>query len=162
MTYTMTIYVDGGCRRNGNVGAIGAAACVFMNRRGPWKSWVKKLPLSNPQPTNQRAELEAIILALRQGWEIYLSLDTNPYMHVTIFADSKYALGCMTQWRQKWLRNDFTNSAGNEVVNRDLIECAYELDERLANEGSVEYEWVPRADNQHADAAVNRMLDQME
>lgn len=162
MTYTMNIYVDGGCRRNGYVGAIGAAACVILGREGQTETWRKKLPLSNPQPTNQRAELRAIILALNKGWEKYYELRNDPYMAVTIYTDSKYALGCMTQWKQKWLNNDFTNCAGNDVVNRDLVEYAYELDERLANEGRVEYRWIPRADNELADDTVNEALDEME
>lgn len=162
MTYIMKIYVDGGCRRNGYAGAIGAAACVFMGRGGPIGTWTKKLPLYDPQPTSQRAELEAIILALEQGWEQYQGLRHDPYMDVTIFTDSKYALGCMTQWKQKWLNNDSTNCAGYDVVNRDLIEFAYELDDRLANEGRVEYCWIPRSDNELADEAVNEVLDEME
>ncbi len=162
MTYTLTMYVDGGCRRNGYAGAIGAAACVIMGRGGRTQTWTQKLPLYDPQPTNQRAELEAIILALEQGWEKYQRLVKDPYMAVTIFTDSKYALGCMTQWKQKWLNNNFTNCTGYDVANRDLIEIAYDLEDRLANEGRVEYRWIPRADNELADEAVNEALDEME
>lgn len=162
MPYTMMMYVDGGCRRNGYVGAIGAAACVIMGRRGQLVTWTTELPRSHPTPTNQRAELQAIIIALEQGWEKYLEMRNNPYMDVTIFTDSKYALGCMTQWKQKWLGNDFTAAAGYEVVNRDLIEYAYELEDKLANEGRIEYRWIPRIDNQLADDAVNELLDEME
>lgn len=162
MTYKMTIYVDGGCRRNGYAGAIGAAACVFVGRGGSLKTWTKKLPLYDPQPTSQRAELTAIILALEEGWEKYCGLVYDPHLAVTIYTDSRYAYGCMVQWREKWLSNDFTNCAGYEVANRDLIEYAYELDDRLGREGRVDYCWIPRADNQLADDAVNEALDEME
>ena len=58
----------------------------------------------------------------------------------------------------------FINAAGNKVVNRDLIEEAYDLEEMLANvrgRGRVKYVWIPRKDNKDADGAVNDVLDQM-
>ena len=61
MVYTMIYKVDGGCRRNGYSDAIGAAAAVEMQRyRDGWKSWTTELP-AYPTPTNQRAEITAII-----------------------------------------------------------------------------------------------------
>lgn len=160
MVYIMRLYVDGGCRNNGYVGAIGAAACVSQEKWGKSKTWEERLP-NSPAPTNQRAELTAIILALEVGWGRYTSLDSNPYMEVTIYTDSKYALGCMTEWKSKWLRNGYTTSAGHEVVNRDLIEEAYELYDRLASEGEVNFVWIPRGENQDADTEVNNLLDEM-
>lgn len=40
--------------------------------------------------------------------------------------------------------NEWTNSAGYEVVHRDLVGEASDLDERLRGLGSVSYIWVPR------------------
>jgi len=34
MPFTMTMYVDDGCRGNGYTGALGATACVVMSRVG--------------------------------------------------------------------------------------------------------------------------------
>ena len=81
---------------------------------------------------------------------------------MTIFVDSKYSLGCMREWRNKWENNDFTTSAGHEVVNRDLIQRAYDLDDQVSREGWVDFQWIPRAANSNADNAVNQELDDME
>ncbi len=58
-------------------------------------------------------------------------------------------------------RNDANTNLtiGREVVNRDLIEQAADLQDELEEEGSVQYIWVPRSENEEADAAVNDALD---
>ncbi|PQE12450.1 ribonuclease H1 protein [Rutstroemia sp. NJR-2017a BVV2] len=85
MVYTMKIYVDGGCRGNGQPGAIGAAAAVFKSRWGRDKTWTRQLPYY-PPPTNQRAEITAIILALELALKKYDGLDSNPRVNVTIYS----------------------------------------------------------------------------
>jgi ribonuclease HI len=78
MVYTMEIYVDGGCRGNGKPGSIGAAAAVFKQKWGRQKTWTRSLP-QYPAPTNQRAEITAIIIALQQALAKYHDLDTDPW-----------------------------------------------------------------------------------
>lgn len=115
-----------------------------------------------PRPTNQRAEITAIIMALKWALAKYEELDSNPDLDVTIYSDSKYAVECMSNWIYKWVRNDWTSSAGHEVVNRDLIENASNLDDRVAELGSVKYSWVPRSQNTTADECCNELLNQLE
>jgi ribonuclease HI len=158
MVYTMEIYVDGGCRGNGQPGSTGAAAAVFKFKYGRQISWTRALP-QYPPPTNQRAEISAIILALEKALERYAELDSNPWLDVKIHSDSRYAIGCMTKWVYKWSRNGWTNAAGNEVANRDLIQEASDLDDKLKEEGTVEYIWIPRGENQEADKCCNQVLD---
>jgi ribonuclease HI len=158
MVYRMEIYVDGGCRGNGQPGAIGAAAVVFQLKFGRQDRWTRVLP-RYPPPTNQRAEITAIIMALEQALEKYEELDTNPWLDVKIYSDSRYAIGCMTEWVYKWTRNGWRNAAGFEVANRDLIEKASLLDDRLKEEGNVEYIWIPREQNQDADSLCNEVMD---
>ncbi|OGM42553.1 ribonuclease H1 [Aspergillus bombycis] len=158
MVYIMEIYTDGGCRGNGQSGAIGAAAAVLKNRYGKYSARTQSLP-SYPPPTNQRAEITAIILALKQALEKYDELDTRPHLKVTIYSDSKYAIGCMTSWIHKWTKNGWTNAAGNDVVNRDLLEKASDLDDRLKEEGDVDYVWISREKNQLADRLCNEDMD---
>ena len=161
MVYTMKIYVDGGCRNNGKPGAIGAAAAVFQFKYDHQQCYTRELPES-PTPTNQRAEITAIILALQQALKRYKSLDSDPYLDVTIYSDSRYAVNCMNEWIYKWSRNGWKNSTGAEVVNRDLIQKASDLDDLLAKEGDVRYVWVPREENNDADKYCNEVMDQME
>ncbi|KAL8941027.1 MAG: hypothetical protein Q9211_001993, partial [Gyalolechia sp. 1 TL-2023] len=154
----MRMSVDGACRHNGYRDATAAAAVIIHTRRGGSKIWTRRLP-DHPQPTNQAAELTAIILALEQAAEFYRQSSSSPYMRVTIMTDSKYALGCMTDWCHKWMNNGWVNSAGRAVANRRLIQDALDLQDEIEQNGSVEYEWVPRAENVEADRAVNDALD---
>lgn len=161
MVYIMEIYVDGGCRNNGRSNSVSAAAAVVERRWGKDKFYKKPLPQEPYSPTNQRAEIAAIILALELGLEKYGQLHSDPYMDVTIHSDSKYAIGCMTEWIHKWRRNGWTNAAGNPVKNQDLIKKAAELHDRLDREGSVEYVWIPREQNVLADQLCNEAMDDM-
>ncbi|OAQ57389.1 ribonuclease H1 [Pochonia chlamydosporia 170] len=159
MVYIMEIYTDGGCRGNGQPGAIGAAAAAFKKRNGTYDAWTTSLP-RYPPPTNQRAEVTAIIVALEQALEKFEELDTNPYLNVKIYSDSRYAINCMTNWIYKWAKNGWINVAGNEVANRDLLEEASDLDDRLRELGYVDYIWIPRENNQYADRLCNEDMDE--
>ncbi|KAI9045873.1 uncharacterized protein KD926_005816 [Aspergillus affinis] len=161
MVYTMKFYTDGGCRRNGRPGAVGAAAAVQQRRWGKIKTWRKSLP-AYPRPTNQRAEITGIILALIQALKRHQELYGRPSFRVTIYTDSKYAIGCMNEWIYKWVENGWINAAGNEVANRDLIEMAFDLHETLADLGKVRYRWIPREENQLADELCNDDMDEQE
>ncbi|KAJ5949960.1 ribonuclease H1 [Penicillium verhagenii] len=155
----MEIYTDGGCRGNGQPGDIGAAAAALKTRNGSYDGWTRSLP-PYPPPTNQRAEITAIILALEQALEKLVELDTSPYLDVRIFSDSKYAIDCMTKWIYEWTGNGWVNSAGNEVANRDLLEEASDLDDRLNEQGDVQYIWIPREKNKYADSLCNKDMDE--
>ncbi|KAI1752902.1 ribonuclease H-like domain-containing protein [Xylaria castorea] len=162
MVYVMEFYVDGGCRGNGNPGSIGAAACCLMRKgHGSYGSKSINLP-RNPTPTNQRAEITAIILALKWVLQKWKELKSNPFLDVRIYSDSKYAIKCMDTWIYKWVGNGWLNSSGNEVANRDLIEMASDFDYVVKELGSVSYTWIPRSDNQLADGLCNEKLDEQE
>ena len=68
----------------------------------------------------------------------------------------------MTDWIHKWEENGWTNAAGKEVVNRDLIELASQLEEKVARLGRVRYVWIPREENEEADAMCNWNMDRQE
>ena len=157
----MRMKVDGGCRNNGYHGAVAAAAVVLEKKhRGGRLIWTQIWP-EYPTPTNQRAELTAIILALEKAVERADELHSAPYLIVTISTDSKYAQGCMTDWSYKWRNNGWINAAGGDVVNQDLVKEALGMEASIEKYGGkVEYIWVPRADNEEADAAVNKRLDE--
>ncbi|KXS96961.1 hypothetical protein AC579_1486 [Pseudocercospora musae] len=159
MVYTMHWYVDGGCRGNGSPGSIGAAAAIHMSRDGAYTAWTRKLP-TYPHPTNQRAEITAIIIALEQTLEKNDELDSSPYLDVTIHSDSRYAVNCMNDWIYKWSKNGWINAKGKEVVNRHLIQEASSLDDRVKELGSVSYKWIPRSENGIADKRCNEVMDE--
>jgi len=68
--------------------------------------------------TNQRTELKACILALNK---------CNSEETINIYTDSKYVIGCMTEWINNWIKNDWKKSDGKKIKNLDLIKELYSL-----------------------------------
>ncbi|KAG7005526.1 hypothetical protein G7Y79_00019g047060 [Physcia stellaris] len=154
--------VDGGCRRNGYADAVGAAAVVRFHGNGSSKSYTWALP-NNPSPTSQRAELAAIVHALEMARDKGDELKKNVGIKVRIDTDSRYAYKCITQWSRKWIQNGWTNSAGNKVANRDLIQEALDLEHEICDHiGTLKIKWISRSENQIADKAVNDKLNAMQ
>ncbi|GAB2821861.1 ribonuclease H family protein [Streptomyces daliensis] len=77
--------------------------------------------------TNQVAELAAVLAVLE---------DTSGPL--TVYADSVYAIKCLTVWLPNWRRNGWLNSSRKPVANRYLIEQAAERMEGR----DVRLEWV--------------------
>lgn len=81
MPYKLVMYVDGGCRGNGHPNAFAACACIVVRRAGPDQLYTQRLPdRTRPIPTNQRAELQAIILALKHAIRVRERLRRDPYL----------------------------------------------------------------------------------
>lgn len=161
MPYKMVFNTDGGCLDNGKPYAIGAAACCLKNRWTENYTYKTRILPRLPTPTSQRAELTAVILALEWALERYEELRGYPKLRVTIMMDSKYVFGCMTEWVDKWMDNGWLNARGTDVANRDLIEEALELEERVEELGTVNYVWVPREENYNADQCCrDALMDQ--
>lgn len=159
----MEFYVDGGCRNNGYDNAFGAAAACLMSRNHSFYwSRTQKLDTDDYAATNQRAEILAIIIALEWALEKYNNLDTQPNISVTIHSDSRYAVGCMSDWIYRWSRNGWQNSKGHRVANLDLIQKASRLDDEVQELGTVKYVYIPRSENQNADTECRELLDEIE
>jgi ribonuclease HI len=84
--------------------------------------------------TNQRAELTAIGRAI----------DIAPIDRTAqIYTDSYYSIKCLTEWFQKWEQNDWKNSAGKPVENKDIIEpIIARIREREMAKASTKFTWV--------------------
>jgi len=90
-------------------------------------------------------------------------MNNIPLMNVKVFSDSKYAINCMTIWKARWQSNGFTDSHGRLITNRDLMRKAYELQQDLEIlHGRVEFVWIPKSQNQMADAQAKKLLDEIE
>ncbi|KAI0020343.1 ribonuclease H-like domain-containing protein [Xylariomycetidae sp. FL0641] len=159
MVYRMVFYVDGACRGNGQFGACGAAAACLKARYGTGFCPRSMLLPMTPPPTNQRAEMLAIIIALEWALDKCNELHSDPFVEVKIHSDSRYAIGCMTDWIGTWKRNDWVNARGVEVANIDLVQGADILRNQLEGRGRVDFVWVPREENSIADKQANDALD---
>ncbi|NLN86185.1 MAG: ribonuclease HI [Syntrophomonadaceae bacterium] len=106
------IYTDGAC--SGNPGPGGWGAVLLSGRH------TKEIRGGEPETTNQRMELQAVIEALSalkvSGWK------------VNVYSDSAYVVNAFNQkWLDKWQRNGWFNSRKDPVANQDLWKRLLEL-----------------------------------
>ncbi|KAK6338589.1 hypothetical protein TWF730_002650 [Orbilia blumenaviensis] len=162
MVYIMEFKVDGACRGNGQPGSTAVAVACLFTRNGTYIPKARHLPPDNPVPTNQRAEIRAIIIALKWALVRYSELSMGPYMDVRIKSDSKYVVNSMTTWIYKWIDNGWYNAAGRPVVNTDLFQRAFALQNKISQIGKVTYAWIPREENLDADIECKEALDRIQ
>jgi ribonuclease HI len=130
----MSVYTDG--------------ACVGTPGPGGWAWAVDGVGFASgaqPQTTNQRMELSAVLEALR----------ANP-RELLIVSDSSYVVNCFRQgWYQTWQRNGWQNTKREPVANRDLwqplVDAYHERDHRIS------FEWVKGHSNDPLNDIVDRL-----
>lgn len=129
------IYTDGACSGNPGPGGWGAVLMAKGRR--------KELSGAEPQTTNQRMELTAAIRAL--------TALKHP-CQVRLYSDSAYLINAFKQrWLDRWQRNGWRNSKGQDVENQDLWRELL----RLANIHQIE--WIKVKG--HADNVENNRCD---
>eukprot|EP00088_Acartia_fossae_P036387 TRINITY_DN3758_c0_g1_i5.p1 TRINITY_DN3758_c0_g1~~TRINITY_DN3758_c0_g1_i5.p1 ORF type:complete len:181 (+),score=28.30 TRINITY_DN3758_c0_g1_i5:47-589(+) len=131
------VYTDGACKFNGYPNAV-AGIGVYWGPDHAWSTWNVSELVTGGRHTNQIAELQAILRAIRDGRRM------GCIRNLRIFTDSKYAHSCLTLWIYKWLGNGFKNVRGTEVCNSALIqETMSEYIGALASGMYVEFIWIP-------------------
>ncbi len=99
----ITIHTDGGC--DGNPGPGGWAALLRYGNH------VRELTGGEPATTNNRMELQAAISALESLKEP---------CEVTLYTDSEYLRGGITEWLPRWKANHWRTADRKAVKNDDL------------------------------------------
>lgn len=140
---TVEIYTDGACKGNPGPGGWGALlACEGVER---------ELFGGEPETTNNRMELTAVIEALRA-----LKRPSQVILHT----DSQYVQKGITEWIHAWKAKGWKTAARAPVKNVDLWRA---LDE-LAGQHRVDWRWVKghagHDGNERADALANRGVDE--
>ena len=131
----VTIYTDGAC--SGNPGPGGWAAILY------YKGVEKEISGGEPETTNNRMELTAVIRALE--------LLKEPCA-VDVYTDSQYVSKAITEgWLKKWKAAGFTKKGG--LKNAEMWKT---LDELLSRH-QVTFHWVKG----HAENEFNNRCDQM-
>ena len=146
------VHTDGGCitlkDKSIRVGAVG----VYW---GPSSTYnVSKLAEYKPF-TNQRAELEAILVAVHQAIDRKLT-------RLILLSDSSYAINCIrqasTQWNLSILNDEsgyvLSDSKGQSPKNADLFTHIL-VATKLHPELVIYWEHIRRCYNQEADSLVN-------
>ncbi|OCH92247.1 hypothetical protein OBBRIDRAFT_751722, partial [Obba rivulosa] len=103
----LIVYTDGACPGNGKARSI-AGIGVWWGRNDERRNLSERCP---GDPTNNRAELIAIVRAL----------ETAPEKPLLIKTDSQYSIKCFTEWISGWERRNWFNSKGEPVKNASLI-----------------------------------------
>ena len=117
------VYTDGSTDSNGNASATGGIGVYFGDDRDMSEPYDEQARVLYGPATNQKCELLAIARALE-----------NVHEPVCIVTDSKYSIGCLTDWYPNWVRNGWKNSQGKPVKNKELILRALR---GIENTGSV-------------------------
>ena len=136
------IYTDGGCSPNPGLG--GWAAVLISPAHGNRE---RELYGAQPDSTNNRMELTAVIEALRA---------LNRPCRVVAHVDSRYVMNGVTSWMAGWKRNGWKTAARKPVLNQDLWQA---LDTELARH-EIRWVWVKGhagdPGNERADALANQ------
>lgn len=132
----VAIHTDGGC--DGNPGPGGWAAVLRFGEH------VRELSGGEPATTNNRMELQAAISAL---------MALKEPCDVTLFTDSEYLRGGITEWLPIWKANHWRTADRKPVKNDDLWR---QLDE-VASKHKVNWQWLKG----HAGHADNERCDQL-
>jgi ribonuclease HI len=139
MTDTLVIYTDGACKGNPGPGGWGA-----------WLRWgahEKELFGGEPNTTNNRMELTAVIEAL----QLLKRRST-----VAVYTDSEYVKNGITTWIHNWKRRGWRTADNKPVKNAELWT---RLDALVAAH-DVQWHWVRGHNgdpgNERADQLANR------
>jgi ribonuclease HI len=103
------IFTDGNCKSNGKKGAKGGSG-VYIPQLDT------KLVEIIDKPTNQRAELNAILMCFR-----YI-LENSIKQNIIIVSDSLYTINCLTNWYINWENNGYIASNKKPVKNKEIIQ----------------------------------------
>lgn len=146
----LKVYTDGACSGNGKKSAR-AGYGVFFGESCEYNV-SERLP---GRPTNQRAEMTAVLVAMRVAHEKKL---VSASKGLLIFTDSSYTLKGITQWVIGWKRNGWRTSGGTDVKNRDLWEKLDAYKSRYESEGiGFGLRWVKGHSSDPGNEAADRL-----
>ena len=142
MSQVVEIYTDGACR--GNPGPGGWAAVLSAGEHE------KEISGAQPQTTNNRMELQAVISALQA---------LKRPAEVRLFTDSQYVRRGVLEWLEPWKARGWKTADKKPVKNQDLWEV---LDGEVSKH-RIEWHWVKGHSgipgNERCDALANAAID---
>lgn len=131
MDNTLLVFTDGNCKCNGKKNALGGSG-VYIPQ------FDIKLFQKIDNPTNQRAELNAVKMCL----EYILNNGFNGKENVLICSDSLYTINCLTNWYINWESNGYIASNKKSVKNKELIKEIIKLKNNLLNNVMVSFKHI--------------------
>ena len=136
------LFTDGACSGNPGPGGWG----VILR----WRETERELFGGEPETTNNRMELLAVIEGLRT---------LKKPCHVAVYTDSQYVQKGMTQWLEGWKSKDYKIKGGGFRPNHDLWRAL----EALSEKHDVTWYWVKghagHVENERADALARKGIE---
>jgi ribonuclease HI len=106
------IYTDGACKNNGSKNAKAGIGVYFSKRNNIKINDISKKLLCD-KPTNNKAELTAILAALEKCYEKDIK------QNIIIYTDSDYCIKCITCWYPEWIKQPNFNKKKNiDILNK--------------------------------------------
>ncbi|MBT5098707.1 ribonuclease HI [Gammaproteobacteria bacterium] len=145
MTDRVEIFTDGACK--GNPGPGGWGALLRVNGQS------KELKGSEPETTNNRMEMQAVISALES---------LKQPCSVQLTTDSKYVLDGVKSWMPNWKKRGWKTASKAPVKNKDL----WMKIDVLVQAHDIEWAWVKghsgHVENERVDQLANDAIDEMQ
>jgi ribonuclease HI len=114
---TFIIYTDGACKHNGSkTKLVRAGIGVHFSPKNRIQLKDISLKLNIESPTNNKAELSAILVALQECNK------NNLYEKIIIYTDSQYSINAITKWYDQWLINHKLDSKKNIDILKNIKE----------------------------------------
>jgi len=137
------IYTDGSSLGNPGPGGWGAVL-LFPDTK------VVELGGREKESTNNRMEMTAAIEALKK-----IQTKRVEANKIIVHTDSSYLLNGITMWIYAWVKNNWQTKTKEDVLNKDLWEVLYKLENNLKYK--YEIEWVKVTG--HAGVLLNERCD---
>lgn len=166
------VFTDGACTYNGNADRSRGGVGVFWGTDDPRNIGVA---LQGEEQTNNRAELVALLYALRgveaamRGTAISLAIPGDdedgvvaalPSGHGTeyrILSDSRYSIDCVQSWYDGWRARNWRTSAGTPVRHKAVIVAIKRLLTAVQAATSVKLLFVKGHDGVHGNVQADAL-----
>jgi len=140
------VYTDGSCINNGRKNSRAGIGVYFEDDQ--YHDYNVSIAFKN-KPTNQRAELTAIQMALENIDKI--EKENVSFIKVHIVSDSDYSIKCLSKWVYGWIKNDWKTKKKKNVKNKKIIKSIFELIESKYKD-RIEFIHV----NSHREEPINK------
>ena len=138
----LKFYTDGACKNNGqNEAKAGLGIYCKTNIKGV-KNKYFAAPYEN-EPTNNRAELTAILFSLKVIKKIKEKIPEDT--KISICTDSKYSFDSITKWMSGWKKRGWKKADNTEIKNPDIfLEIDKYMDDDIKFEHTKSHTKMPK------------------
>lgn len=151
---TIIIYTDGACKNNGSKNKLvsaGVGVHFSENNKITMNDISSKLSIKNP--TNNKAELTAILFALQECHKQGIK------DKIIIYTDSQYSIDAITKWYDQWLKDGLLEQKKNVSFIRPIKSIMKMLNVSFVHvRGHTKKKDIHSLGNERADDLATRCL----